>query len=398
MVAGKYELVEEIGRGGMGTVWRAYSHSLGLDCALKMVLPENSLERERARLLREARLAAKLRSPYVVTIHDVGEWEGSAFVVMELLEGESLRQLLTRTPRLPASVVVELVRQLALGLDKAHAAGLVHRDIKPDNIFVIDTQPLLVKLLDFGVAKYTSLDRTDAADWQTMTGAIVGTPLYMSPEQIGAAVDLDYRTDLWSLAAVIFECLAGQTPFNGQNWPQLLLEIVSGPMPMPSQVNVMLPTSFDACWMQMAKRNPTERPANALALAELVRQAFEPEQKSSSDAHPSPRLVPRLAVASALAVLLGGALYAFRQGSLAPEHIEPLPIDEPVRRESLAARVVTSALSLEIAGTVEPPSDPPATVPSEKAAGRKPTRPMARRSGSPGTVAPHDEIDQELGF
>ena len=171
LIAGKYELVEEIGRGGMGVVWRAYSASLGLHCALKMVLPGGSAERERARLLREARIAAKLRSPYIVNTYDVGEWEGCAFIAMELLEGLPLSKLLEETGKLTPEITVELMRQVALGLERAHAAGLVHRDLKPDNIFVVERDPLLVKLLDFGIAKRLEVDTVDSMQLASVAGA-----------------------------------------------------------------------------------------------------------------------------------------------------------------------------------------------------------------------------------
>jgi len=287
-VAEKYQLLEELGRGGMGTVWRAYSSVLGSECALKMVLPDarGRDERVRLRLLREARIAAKLRSPYVVTVYDVGEWEGGPFIAMELLEGRSLREWLAELQKLPIPTTVELCRQLALGLDKAHQAGLVHRDLKPDNIFVVETQPLLVKILDFGIAKDMGILGDN--DVHTTTGVITGTPLYMSPEQANASKDIDFRSDLWSLAAICFECLVGRAPFVGDTLLQLLLNIVSGPLPVPSELNPALPPTFDEFWARSADRNPKGRPPSALAFAEGLRESFGELAEAETEVETTP--------------------------------------------------------------------------------------------------------------
>jgi len=276
-IAGKYELREKLGQGGAGSVWRAYSESLGTECALKMLLPDHLLgrdERQKLRLFREGRILAKLHSPYVVTVYDVGEWEGSPFIAMELLEGCSLRDWLTKHRVLSAATTVELVRQIALGLNKAHEADLVHRDLKPENIFVVQEQPLLVKILDFGIAKTTGgLGRDEL---RTTTGSLLGTPLYMSPEQVNAS-EVDYRSDLWSLAVICFECLTGRVPFTGETLLQVVLNIATAPLPVPSQVRVELPVAFDAFWERSANRDPRRRPISALALAEDLREVFADE-------------------------------------------------------------------------------------------------------------------------
>src|SRR5262249_43152154 len=159
----------------------------------------------------EARVAASLRSPNSVHILDVDEWRGTLFIAMELLGGESLDARLRREGSLSPEHTLEVLEQVARGLNKAHAAQLVHRDLKPENIFIVDEEPLLVKILDFGIAKRVGV----ASDLQTTSGVLIGTPGYMSPEQADGGKEIDYRSDLWSLAVVAFRCLTGAAPFDG---------------------------------------------------------------------------------------------------------------------------------------------------------------------------------------
>jgi serine/threonine-protein kinase len=351
IVAGKYELLEEIGRGGMGSVWRAYAPALGRGCALKTLLPGShpADERQRARLFREARIAAKLRSPYIVTVYDVGDWEGTAFIAMELLEGMTLRELLGKSPVLQLDVTLEIMRQLALGLDKAHQASLIHRDLKPDNIFILDHQPLLAKILDFGIAK--DLGPLHTAEFHTTTGAISGTPLYMSPEQ-ACGKQVDFRSDLWSLAVIAYECIVGKPPFSGETLFQLMLQIVSEPLPVPSQVRPSLPPTMDRWWARAASRAPADRPGSALQLVEGLRAALEqaPNARDEPEVQPSRALVTRRrVVAAAAAGVLAAATYAWsRRSSLPPS--PPTAVDAPAhlashRADALPAERQTRAIA-----------------------------------------------------
>src|SRR5690349_16732867 len=156
MIGGRYRLEEEIGRGGVGAVWRAHSVALDIPCAIKFLLPQHAKDAgQRARFIHEARAAAALRSAPTVLVFDVDEWGGPPYIAMELLGGQSLEQCLQSRGALRPQLTCEIVRQIALGLSKAHAAGLVHRDLKPDNVFLVeeDDPPLVVKILDFGIAK-----------------------------------------------------------------------------------------------------------------------------------------------------------------------------------------------------------------------------------------------------
>ena len=255
VIAGKYELVEEIGRGGMGSVWRAQALALDVPCAIKFLLPE--LARDpvaRVRFVHEARSAARLRSAHAVTIFDVDSWDGLPYIAMEFLSGRNLEQCLKAEGALSPALTCEIARQVGLGLGKAHALGLVHRDLKPENIFLIDDDALLVKILDFGVVK--ALDRP--LELKTVTGTIVGTPHYMSPEQASGA-DVDGRSDLWSLAVVIYRCLTGRLPFDGVSLPAVLLNVLYEPIPLPSDHNPGLPRAVDAWFARAVSRDPALR-------------------------------------------------------------------------------------------------------------------------------------------
>ena len=215
---GPYRVVGRLGQGGMGEVYRAEDSRLGRTVALKFLAPDLiGRDDAKSRFLREASAAAKLDHPHICTVHEIGETDdGRLYIVMACYEGESLEQRLERGP-LPVEETIRIARQTAAGLAKAHRAGIVHRDVKPANVFLTDDG---VKILDFGVAKV----RGDAA--LTAAGGILGTPYYMAPEQILG--DPDPRSDLWALGVVVYEMLTGERPFPG---PQVMKSILEGPAP-----------------------------------------------------------------------------------------------------------------------------------------------------------------------
>ena len=232
---GKYEIVAPLGAGGMGSVYRARRVLIGDEVAVK-VLHTKFVNDETlvARFRREARAAAQLQHPHVVTIHDYGETRGRggfAYIVMELVRGESLRSLLRREGRMDVARAVSLMRDVCAGVGAAHRRGIVHRDIKPDNIIVVpadeDNPSERVKVVDFGIAKLR-----DMASDGTLTeeGAVVGTPFYMSPEQCKGE-HLDARADVYSLGALLYEMLAGSPPFNAPSIAGVILKHVSEPPP-----------------------------------------------------------------------------------------------------------------------------------------------------------------------
>jgi serine/threonine-protein kinase len=225
VVGGKYELVRVLGQGGMGAVWLAKNRALDADVAVKLIRREKATPAASARLLKEAQLAARLSHPSIVRIFDFGTTEdGDPYIVMELLRGESLADLVERKGRLPPVRAVQVILPVVAGLMAAHAKGVVHRDLKPDNIFLAEAPSgMTPKLVDFGIAK---LSDDPIGGSLTQTGAVLGSPDYMSPEQARGRSRIDERTDVWGLAVVLYECVTGLAPFQGYNYNALLSAII----------------------------------------------------------------------------------------------------------------------------------------------------------------------------
>ncbi|MCC6521756.1 MAG: serine/threonine protein kinase, partial [Polyangiaceae bacterium] len=211
MLTATLRLERELGRGGMGSVWRARHLGLGADVAVKLVAPELLRDEViRERFAREARAAAHIRSPHVVAILDFGtSADGTPYITMDLCQGETLRRRLARLGRLEPRAAVRVVAGVTLGLEAAHALGIVHRDIKPENV-LFDGPDDTVKLLDFGIAK-----RSDTGERiLTMADAVMGTPAYMSPEQVLFPGKVEPAFDLWAVGVVAYEMLTGVSPFG----------------------------------------------------------------------------------------------------------------------------------------------------------------------------------------
>src|SRR3989304_10468293 len=230
-----YRILEKIGKGGMGEVYKAEDLKLGRQVAIK-VLPADATQDKKAkrRLLQEARAASALNHPNIITIHSIEEAEGLDFIVMEYVEGETMESMIKRGP-LEASQLLDLGSQAADALFAAHAAGLIHRDIKPSNILV--TPRGQAKILDFGLAKIVQLadeklSGQDTLSRLTRTGMIVGTIAYMSPEQTRGE-SLDFRTDIFSLGCVLYEAATGKVPFSGPSVLSVLHEIATADPPGP---------------------------------------------------------------------------------------------------------------------------------------------------------------------
>jgi serine/threonine protein kinase len=282
LVANRFRLEREIGRGGMGSVWLAQHTELDVPCAVKFMEAVSS-EQTRERFRREAKAAAKLRGSHVVQVFDHGVWQGIPYIVMELLEGEDLRQRLTRQGRLEPKECYAIVLQVARALAKAHGMGIIHRDLKPDNIFLCkDGDHEVVKVLDFGIAKILG-DQAVIGGVETKTGTLLGTPYYMSPEQLQGTKSIDHRSDLWSLAVVIYECLVGERPFSSEGMGDLVMQIMGFPLPVPSERGRDLPPAFDDWWSKAASRDPGERYADIHELVLGLATALG-EEAPNSDA------------------------------------------------------------------------------------------------------------------
>lgn len=268
VIAGRFRLNHPIGRGGMGSVWHATHLGLEVPCAVKFIEPQYASRVDaQSRFEREAKAAAMLRSRNVVQILDHGVCDGTPYIAMELLDGEDLAQRLGRTPTLPPREIHSIVSQVCRALTKAHALGIVHRDLKPDNIFLVrDDDGEVAKVLDFGIAKR---EENALRGNTTKTGALLGTPHYMSPEQAQGTKSVDFRSDLWSLAVIVYRCMTGVLPFESEAFGDLLLKIIIQPLPVPSRV-AGVPPGFDAWWARAASRVPNARFASAREFADSL--------------------------------------------------------------------------------------------------------------------------------
>jgi serine/threonine-protein kinase len=295
VVGGRYVLEEPLGRGGMGSIWRGRQRELGLVVAIKFL--DGALagtEQGRKRFEREARSAALIQSPYVVKVFDHGVEDDVPFLVMELLEGEDMRTLLKRERTLPPDDVEAFVSQIAKGLKKAHEAGVVHRDLKPANIFVLreDDDALHIKILDFGIAK---IDAPAGGETLTESGATIGSPHYMSPEQARGLSEIDHRSDLWSLGVVIFRALTGKPPFEGQAMGDVILKVCTAPIPLMKDVAPHLDAAWDGFFAKALARDPAERFQSAKELAAYVTSVVRPSgapQLSDSSSVPMRKEAP----------------------------------------------------------------------------------------------------------
>jgi serine/threonine protein kinase len=272
LVAGKYEVERIIGVGGMGTVVAAKHRTLGSRVAIKTIsLGSKPSEEALARFEREARAAATLTSHHVCRVIDFGTGDdGAPFMVMEYLDGEDLAQRLRAKGLLSCVDAVRIIAEASDGIAEAHAMGIVHRDIKPSNIFLVKKPQGgdLVKVLDFGIAK----TQEQSADAHALTGtaALLGSPQYMSPEQVRGAKGIDSRTDVWSLGATLYEAITGQPPFSGEQMFDVLMAIVNTPPASLVALRPDAPPALELLVMRCLAKNPADRFANAAELAEAL--------------------------------------------------------------------------------------------------------------------------------
>ena len=275
-VAGKYELVRLIGRGGMGTVWEGRHVSLGTRVAIKFIDVEYADSQEaRTRFDNEARAAATIQSKHAIQIFDHGVTnDGKPYIVMEMLQGEPLDGRLERVGRLSLGDTARILRQVGRALARAHERGIVHRDLKPENIFLVrtpDDDDEIAKVLDFGIAKFKKVDgQSGGLTSSTKTGAVLGTPFYMAPEQARGLRDLDHRVDLWSMGVIAFKCVCGVLPFEGVSVGDLLVKICTTPAPIPSSIVPQLGPGFDAWFLRALEKDPSRRFQSALELSDAL--------------------------------------------------------------------------------------------------------------------------------
>jgi serine/threonine protein kinase len=288
---GPYRVLKVLGSGGMGVVFLAEDTKLIRRVALKAMLPSMAKNQEsRERFLREARVAASVNNDHVVTIYQVDEANGAPFFAMEFLEGEPLEEWLRRVAIPPVSETLRIARETAEGLAAAHDKGLIHRDIKPGNIWIENRQgESRVKLLDFGVARPT---RTDAN--LTVEGAVIGTPAFMAPEQAHGR-KLDCRSDLFSLGCVLYRMGTGRLPFKGEDTMSTLISVATDEPTPPLKLNPDLPPQLADLIVRMLAKKPGGRPPSARAVAnELSAIEQNLAKKSAAAKAPQPPLAPTI--------------------------------------------------------------------------------------------------------
>ncbi len=298
VLQGKYRITREIGRGGMAAVYEAENVDIGKRVAIKVLAQElTSSAVVVERFLREARAAAAIRSPYICDVYDSGRLEdGRPFLVLELLEGESLYEQMTRVRHMDVPTTLNVITQTCRGLTKAHASSIVHRDLKPENIFLTKDEEgnLLAKILDFGLAKfYAPMEGSSEPKQARLTreGAVFGTPAYMSPEQVRGQGAVDHRADLWALGCITYECLTGKTVWaTEQGVAMTFAQIANSPLPRPAKLRPDLPTAFTEWFDRALDRNIEKRFQSAKEFAEELAAAFEQHAPSYSHLESLPTL------------------------------------------------------------------------------------------------------------
>jgi serine/threonine protein kinase len=281
---GKYRILKELGRGGMGGIYLGYDEKLKRRLAIKMMLPKYAdNEPAKLRFKREALAAAQMKHENIVVIYDTDEFKGLPYIAMEYLQGASLDEFLKKNPVTGVSQALRVGREVCSALAAAHKLGAAHRDIKPSNIWL--EAPLgKAKVLDFGLVKW--LNPQDEAKLTT-SGSIIGSPAFMSPEQARGG-KIDHRTDIFSLGAVLYRMTTGQLPFQGDNLMDLLMAL-GGKDPKPvRQLNPKVPDEFADLIHKMLQKNPDHRPQKAAEIAEKLQRIADKRQLAGASGHALP--------------------------------------------------------------------------------------------------------------
>jgi serine/threonine-protein kinase len=352
---GNYRVLSLLGEGGMGAVYLAEHPGIGRRVAVKVLHKQFSADEQLlGRLLNEARAANAIRHPNIIEILDSGMREdGTSYLVMELLEGENLGQRIRRAGRLPMADAIAFALQTASALGAAHKKGIVHRDLKPDNLFIVgsnsdesgritgDQATERIKVLDFGIAKLQMPQPGDSV--KTRTGTLMGTPIYMSPEQCRGTKTVDHRTDVYSLGIIFYEMLVGQPPFVSEGFGELVNMHLNVPPPSPRASRPEVSEQLDAIILKMLAKGPEDRYADMGTLTSAIRLAAGPPfsvQRSSPDLSNAPTQA-----ADAASGTPGRAAKAqvttFRTGIGEVEETAPMPRS---RGKLVAALVVVAAI------------------------------------------------------
>ena len=317
-LADRYTIERELGQGGMATVYLAQDLKHHRRVAIKVLKPEVAAALGSERFLREIEIAAQLTHPHILPLHDSGQADGFLYYTMPFVEGESLRQRLTREPQLPLDEALQITREVADALGYAHALGFVHRDIKPENILFEAGHAVVA---DFGIARAVSAAGSERL---TGTGISVGTPAYMSPEQAVGSRDVDGRSDLYSLGCVLYEMLSGEPPYTGPTAPAILAKKLSEPLPRISVVREVVPASIEAALTKALARTPADRFVTAAQFVEALTTSVALRPSEPDGAKPLRRRVVALVALLVLIVVALTSLLRSRQGAGASSPGAPL--------------------------------------------------------------------------
>src|SRR5438105_3995881 len=360
-----YRIVEKLGEGGMGVVYIAEDTVLGRRVAIKTLHADRNSQDShfRIRFLREARAVSALSHPHIATIHDYGETEdGQPYIVMELVKGETLEDLMQKDA-LTIPRAIEIISQVAEALAEAHSHGIVHRDIKPSNVAINERGN--VKVLDFGLAKQIDVgplnssgaERQTLLNTQTKEGVIVGTPIYLSPEQ-AMGVEVDARSDLFSLGSLLYECIAGTPPFSAASPVEICAQIMRDDPAPPSQLNPDVPKELERITLKALAKKPEARYQIADEMVADLGRAFDRLQTRNADrtvtrliarapgTHPTGALAtlsdifkrPRLSIGYGLAaiVVIGLVIFGAWRVTRAKPH-QPTPEAQQLYEKGLNA-------------------------------------------------------------
>jgi len=429
-LAGRYLIVRRIGEGGMGAVYEAKHTVIGKRVAVKVLLEKFHTNTDLvARLLQEARLASSIGHENIVDVTDFGTTDdGRSFVVMEFLEGEPLAQLIMREAPLPVERSLRIARQVASALGAAHAKGIYHRDVKPENVYLVRRGDAdFVKVVDFGISKAVKQGGEDPAESYrlTHTGLLLGTPLYMSPEQARGQDDLDHRVDIWALGVMLYECLTGEVPFHANNYLGIISQVLTREAPPPSRLRPELgiPEAVETVTMRAMEKDRQRRYQTMADLQHDLERLLAGDQNVGlppvaaaialdAGAVPLGETGPRrwhLAIAGALVMVIGIAMALRRpsdahSGAEAPSSaaemnappVAPAPAPPAPAPASLRVPVVPAVAP--VASAAGAPVAP-ATPPPVQAARRKPARvdrkTAAEEKASAPRVEPRDSVKRE---
>ncbi|MGH7695957.1 MAG: protein kinase domain-containing protein, partial [Gemmatimonadaceae bacterium] len=301
-LADRYRVEHVLGEGGMATVYLAHDLKHHRQVAIKVLKPDVAAAVGADRFLREIAIAAKLNYPHIVPLFDSGEADGLVFYVMPYIAGESLRDRLRREKQLPVDDAISIVRQVAAALTYAAAHGIIHRDIKPDNVLLIDGTAMVA---DFGIARAIV---ESGPEHLTATGGAIGTPAYMSPEQASGGRNLDARSDVYALGCVLYESLAGEPPYTGPTFQSIVAQHLGAPVPQVRHLRDLVPTPVDVAITRALAKLPADRFASALEFANALTQPADP--RSGDPAYAVPHELPMGAAARAPRRAIWGVLTA----------------------------------------------------------------------------------------